>query len=149
MKTKPSYESDVITTEDVSRHGLDILGWFRIKTESPSSNRIFRSTFGISSTVLSILWGKVKEMEEVKKDKNGLDHLMWSLMFMKVYSSETIHCTLLDSKVSEKVFRKWSWKYVRLVASLFPDLVSLYKMLIFTKCFCDIKPSSSLDTHGS
>ena len=116
---------DVFSPDEISRYGLDVIGWFRVQEESYTSKRIFRATFGVSSQVISILWDKVKgqKFDDGKRDERGLDHLFWSLIFLKVYSSETVHSTMIHSKISEKIFRKWAWRYVRVISNIFPDLV--------------------------
>ena len=43
-------------------------------------------------------------------------HLLWSLMFLKVYASE--HINSMIAEVDEKTFRKWTWKFIRLLADL-------------------------------
>lgn len=57
-------------------------------------------------------------------------HLLWGLLFLKVYGSEKTHLTI--ARVDAKTFRKWSWYFVRLLADL--DLVSflaIHRRLLF------------------
>ena len=38
-------------------------------------------------------------------------HLLLCLMFLKIYATETVLCTMAGG-VEEKTFRKWSWMFV-------------------------------------
>ncbi|KAH9118088.1 hypothetical protein LEN26_012265 [Aphanomyces euteiches] len=44
------------------------------------------------------------------------EHLLWAMLFLKVYSSENVHATI--AAVDEKTFRKWSWAILEALASL-------------------------------
>jgi hypothetical protein len=35
-------------------------------------------------------------------------HLLWALVFLKVYASEDVHCCLVGY-VDAKTYRKWAW----------------------------------------
>ena len=81
-----------------------------------SENRSFRSLFGVTPYVCSVLWDLLRtNMPQASRPI----HLLWALLFPKVYGSETTHRTI--ARVDAKTFRKWSWYFVRLLADL--DLV--------------------------
>ena len=52
------------------------------------------SLFGASSDVIANLWEQV----EPYIDKAGADwkHLLWALVFLKVYASEEVHCAIVE-----------------------------------------------------
>ena len=43
-------------------------------------------------------------------------HLFWGLAFLKIYSTEEVHCTLFQT--TRTTFRKWSWAVVKMISSL-------------------------------
>jgi hypothetical protein len=44
------------------------------------------------------------------------EYLLWCLLFLKNYSTEEIHSTIIDSY--EKRFRKWAWFFAEGIAAL-------------------------------
>lgn len=73
----------------------------------------FRALFGVNHQVCAALWEKIGQ-----KLLQGacLRHLLWSLLFLKVYATEPVNRQLTGA--DEKTFRKWSWKFVQLVSDL-------------------------------
>ena len=65
---------------------------------------------------------------------NGVQdvHLLWGLMFLKLYVSESVNCALAWG-MDEKTFQKWIWMFVYAMSDLAPDDVSknlhLYLMI--------------------
>ena len=127
-----------LSVGQISRHGLDVVGWFRVEEKSNSAERIFRSNYGTSSTVVQDIWRLIGENisdEEIRKDEKRLDHFFWSFIFMKVYGTETNHFTMVHEKPTEKTFRKWSSKYLRYIYFLFPHVVSFYFLHLYLHNF--------------
>ena len=64
-------------------------------------------------------------------------HLLWALMFLKLYCSESVLCTLASEgdAVDEKTLRKWVWLFLPAIADIASDVVSsaycLYVMAHF------------------
>jgi hypothetical protein len=52
-----------------------------------------------------------------------LKHLMWSLLFLKVYSTEIVLVSIAIT--TRKTFHKWVWKVVAVTAQQKPHVVSL------------------------
>ena len=75
--------------------------------------RRFRSQFGISPVICARIWNSLGEVKP-----NGFEpkHLLWGLLFLKVYSTESVHATIVNT--CERTFRKWSWKAVDLLAAM-------------------------------
>lgn len=92
---------------------------YRLRTHA--TNRKFRAFFGIPPSTCFIIWGSIKS-----KIPPGCTpkHLLFGLLFLKVYASEHIHAALCS--VSEKTFRKWAWVIVHLVSDL--RLVSYFSI---------------------
>lgn len=56
-------------------------------------------------------------------DKAKVEHLLWALLFMKVYSTESVLCGLVGNP-SEKTFCKWTKLIIEQIATLEEFLVS-------------------------
>ncbi len=69
--------------------------------------RRFKALFGSTPQLCSLLWSLLADLHPL----GGFPrHLLWALMFLKLYSTEHVHSTLAG--VDEKSFRKWCWRYV-------------------------------------
>lgn len=80
--------------------------------------RRFKSFFGVTPYVCSLIWDKIKN-----DVPNGGDpkHLLWCLNFLKQNSVE--HYRRAIFYADEKTIRKWSWLFVELLSNL--DVVTL------------------------
>ncbi|ETV76974.1 hypothetical protein H257_09381 [Aphanomyces astaci] len=72
-----------------------------------------RAVFGISPGSTSEAWSLT---DATRPSTSRPKHLLWCLMFLKVYASESVHRCL--SRADEKTFRKWVWLWVDLLANL-------------------------------
>ena len=94
--------------------GKDIMGRAQ---ERPGmvSNRRWRSLFGTSPLVCSILWGHIDPPNNRALPPNAeFKHLMWGLIFLRDYNVEENHSLLTG--VDEKTHRKWQWLFVDEIA---------------------------------
>ena len=82
--------------------------------------RKFRSFFGISPIVCSNAYNKISKDPDFPKQTKPY-HLLWALMFLKLYSTESIVAGIAGC--SEKTFRKWSWTMLNLLDRLEFELV--------------------------
>ena len=76
-------------------------------------NRGFRALFGITPYICSMLWAKC-----IGQLSNGAEpkHLLWTLTFLKVYSTESVHCVLFGT--TEKTFQKWVCCFIGIISDL-------------------------------
>lgn len=74
--------------------------------------RKFRSFYGIGPDVFTLLWKKVIGKPAGAQPK----HLLWCMMYLKNYNKE--HTNAAITKVDEKTFRSWVWRFVHLLADL-------------------------------
>jgi hypothetical protein len=81
-------------------------------TGGTRDQRRFISLFGIAPELVAHVWTGV----DVGVEPTTPVHLLWALMFLKIYSNETVHATLAGA--DEKTFRKWSWFWVSKLANL-------------------------------
>jgi hypothetical protein len=88
---------------------------------SSKNDRGFRSHFGCSSDVCSVLW----QMMAVNRP-NGMrpTHLLWALLFLKTYSTEDVLAERVGT--TRKTYRKWVWTVVELIQALKPRVVSCF-----------------------
>jgi hypothetical protein len=89
-----------------------------------------RAFFGTSFVVCADLWNRLDPVNKISPGSEP-KHLLWSLLFMKVYSSEKVHVRLVGG-VDEKTFRKWAWLFVDAIASLKSEVVSVFVSWTFS-----------------
>ncbi|GAX24473.1 hypothetical protein FisN_2Hu038 [Fistulifera solaris] len=78
----------------------------------------FREMFGCSVGVCVSLWNLLKKTESLPPGStSNKEHLLWALMFLKVYGTEKVMCALAGG-VDKDTFRKWSWQFVEAISSL-------------------------------
>ena len=87
-----------------------------------SEDRDFRSTFGCSAAVTLIVWSLLFTMDLVPSG-GTLEHLLWTLMFLKVCAKETVLSSLCGA--DRQTVAKWVWLFLDAIASLEPSLVSI------------------------
>ena len=79
--------------------------------------------FITSPEICSLLWDCIDPLNTMP---NGMQdvHLLWGLMFLKLYVSESVNCALAGG-IDEKTFWKWNWMSVYAMSDLAPDIVSI------------------------
>ena len=97
----------ILTMERLLIAAHKILG--REDTSSTSLRR-FKAVFGISPDLALLVWNDNMPHPFGATPK----HLLWALLFLKLYSSESTHAILANC--DEKTFRKWSWVFVKLIS---------------------------------
>lgn len=97
-----------------------ILG-HRCNTSPATEDRRFRANFGTTPAICAILWGMISPNETMPKGVKYF-HLLWALMFLKLYASE--HVLSGIAKCDEKTYRKWTWLFIMALADLVPECVS-------------------------
>jgi hypothetical protein len=51
-------------------------------------------------------------------------HLLWGMLWMKVYSTEEVHCCIVGWP-DPKTFRQWSWYFIKKIADLEASVILL------------------------
>ncbi len=93
--------------------------------ETDNALRTFRSFFGVSPTVLSKCWELLTSGNcDGYNGKMQPKHLLWACMLLKVYGVEQVHARMAGCSV--RTFRKWSFDLIEAIASLLPDVVSIF-----------------------
>ena len=90
--------------------------------------RDFATFFGVTPTVCFKMW----QLMRIPQCTGILPvHLLWALMFFKIYGREAVLCSL--AKTSTKTYRKWIWKVIPRMAGTYPLLVSVCFAAVFGK----------------
>jgi hypothetical protein len=83
--------------------------------------------FGTSPEMCARLWRMLDPFASIPKGVHQR-HLLWALMFLKLYCAESVLCTLAGGEtgqaVDEKTFRKWCWLFVEAISDLQYSVVS-------------------------
>lgn len=87
-----------------------------------------RGFFGAPISVITILWNRIYPSLEGDSKAAGANpkHLLWALVFLKVYSTTLVHCRIVGWP-DPKTYRKWSWLFVRRIANLKDDIIRFDK----------------------
>ena len=84
-------------------------------------DRDYRSRFGCSPVVCAMIWVQCRFMETNIKPK----HLLWSLMFLKVYGTEKVMANSAGLS-DRKIFRETIWPIIEKISSLQKNVVSYF-----------------------
>lgn len=82
----------------------------------------YRAMFGTSPENCAAIWSMIISSGAVFAAGAKPIHLLWALMLMKIYCSESVLATLAGG-VHEQTFRKWSWHFVDHIANLQYSLI--------------------------
>ena len=97
--------------------------------------RTFKSFFGVHWDICEIAWALLDDHGKYMKNREP-KHLLWTLVFYKVYSTERVHCKIVKEphkkKPSEKTFREWVWRVSEELADL-SFLVVRKKLLLYER----------------
>jgi hypothetical protein len=113
----------------------------RSSVDNLSGQRRFLSHYGVSPQIVSILWDSILLN---LPPKCCSIHLLWCLLFLKVYASEAILSSIVGT--NEKKYREHVWPVMRAIAAL---RVSTVSFLIAPQCLlspvsCLLSPVSCL-----
>lgn len=91
----------------------------------------FHAFFGASPYVCSLVWSYLVQANVALDDYCQPKHLLWTLLFLKTYSTESVLAVLIG--VDEKTVRKWVWYLIEELGDLYDDLVS---RIISLRAYC-------------
>ena len=111
-------------TPDILFQARMIWGRDPFKSRSTQSeDRDFREYFGCGPLVALSLWNLLATMDMVPSG-GTLEHFMWTLMFLKLYTKESPLCNLAGG-VDRKTFSKWVWLFIFAISGLESTVVSI------------------------
>lgn len=88
-----------------------------------SEKRMFRATLGVSCATGAMLWNKLEPTTKIS-DRAKPKHLLWTLVFLKVYKTEPIHLKITGCK-SRDTFRQWVNRFATAIADLEDSMIVL------------------------
>ena len=88
---------------------------------SEEHHRIFRGLFGCPFKVVSKLWNMLDPIGKMSNRCKPI-HLLWTLVFLKVYKSEAVHCRIVGCK-SRDTYRNWVDRFTETIADLAEDVI--------------------------
>jgi hypothetical protein len=97
------------------RLGNEMMGRHH-KAAANTESRRFHATFGTSPFICALLWAMLEPCKVMPICVHP-KHLLWALMFLKLYVSEHVNCAMAGG-VDEKTYRKWTWLFINGIASL-------------------------------
>jgi len=106
----------------------------------------FRESFGVGMVVFMALWD-VLVLTELLPAKGGVDHLLWTLMFMKGYAKTRTCCNQLGG-IDTKTFKKWVWLFIFAIAELEATLVRKVLCMLLSSYFFLLSNSTFEDCLG-
>lgn len=86
-----------------------------------SDINLFKTHFGVSPRICRRVWMLLCQHDLVP-DGGLIVHLLWALMFLKVYSIEEVLAAKVGCTV--KTYMKWTWKFIRRMSTLRAIVVS-------------------------
>jgi hypothetical protein len=92
--------------------------------------RRFKAHFGVSPFIASCIWNRMLDentLPTLKARPMMPKHLLWALMFLKLYSTEEVLCRKCGT--TEKTFRRRVWLMLCSIATL--DVVSYLTASMF------------------
>ena len=122
----------------IMRKGEDKEPW----PMSQAERRRYSAHFGCQPEILAIAWGFLVDFGLVDADTKPV-YLLWACMLMKVYTVESVLCTLAGG-VDEKKYRDHAWKLIQALCDLSFTLVSC----VFNYSF-SIDFKNYISTHNS
>ena len=123
------------------------------KWKSNNLNERIRSFFGAPCSIIAMVWNRIWERldpgekdEVCKRGKPQCQYLLYALLFLKVYSTEEVHCSIVGWP-SAKTFRKWSWFFINKIAELKEDVICLDKR--FDELQADVHVNCFISVDGT
>ena len=97
--------------------GCEMMGWRSSPLFNATTHRRFRSAFGLTADLCKKLWDLIGRIADQSiRVQARPKHMLWALFFLKQYSINDINSAI--SGADEKMFRKWSWCFIKLIAEL-------------------------------
>ena len=113
-------DEDIQAIDDVAR--VTVRWPDRRRWDSTEKDARFKSLFGASSLVIAEIWHRIEETVVLEDPNAERKHLLWALVFLKVYATEEIHCAIVGWPNAE-TFRKYSWYFVRKIFELEDEVI--------------------------
>lgn len=97
-------------------------------TWKSEKQQAYKSLFGCNSTIIATIW---MEIQPLVDDCVYRKHLLWALIYLKVYSTEFVHCCMVGWP-TPKTFREKSWHVVECIADIKTKVIKVKSRFINT-----------------
>jgi hypothetical protein len=115
-------ESMIITQDSLLEVAAKLLDYPQYrKWKKETELRKFRSFFGCSTVTAADLWNRI---ESRLKNRSLPKHLLWSLVFLKTYATEEVHCRMVNWP-DPKQYREWVWYILEKIVEIKGDIIKL------------------------
>ena len=105
------------------REGRVIWGRDRdVQRSLQTEDREFREVFGVGAITAMTAWNLL-ELNHHLPTGGLIMHMLWAMMFLKVYSKEVTMLKMAGVKCG-KTFRKWIWPFINALGELESQVVS-------------------------
>ena len=94
-----------------------------VKRVASSKEKDFQAHFGCMPLVCATLCNHL-QVTDLLPEGGAQDHLLWTMMILKVYGEQRQMCTLAGG-VNHDTFCKWTWLFLDAIVQLEPLVVSL------------------------
>jgi hypothetical protein len=138
---------------DVFRLGKELMNRSRNPLGSMhkggTEDRRFREFYGVSAGTALDTWNRLSE-QDLTPAGGKFIHLLWTLMFFKLYGIETdlcAHAGGIYGAIDKKTFRKWTWPMAEALAELEYSVVSACNSSICYYAFVATKLTLAIFTH--
>jgi hypothetical protein len=114
-------------------------------SKAQKERRQFQSLFGCSPEIVAEIWYRIAPRGGEMSLRKGAEpcHLLWALLFMKVYANEDALCSMVGG-VDKKTFCFWTRYFIRIIATrLFNKEVCGRLLLLFATCVIQTANSDS------
>jgi DDE superfamily endonuclease len=104
-----------ITNNEMITVAREVLGMTtEARINATAEDKRFRGFFGAPIDVTVIIWNELQPIDEPSAEPK---HLLWALVFLKIYATEEVHCRIVGWP-NPKTFRKWSWFFVTKISDM-------------------------------
>lgn len=132
-----------ITVEAIEKVAKETLRWpDKRQWESHDEDQRFRSFFGAPPFIVVDVWNRIEETIDAPGAHPR--HLLWALVFLKVYQTEDVHCCIVGWPCKE-TYRKWSWYFIEKMSQLAPSVIDLERRFDGIDATCTTNAFMSID----
>jgi hypothetical protein len=110
------------TPEDFEKLGGEIMARNTDGGSAAVFEAQFVTFFGVICMVVANVWNRLVDKGDPELESAEPFHLLWGLLFLKQYPSETLFCKLVGVR-DEGTVRHWSQLFVRHISYLVSDVV--------------------------
>jgi hypothetical protein len=89
-------------------------------------DKVFKSLFGCNSFIIAAIWNEIGILIDHDVYRK---HLLWALIYLKVYATEFVHCCLVGWP-SAKTFREKSWHVIECIADIKAKIIKVENRFI-------------------